>query len=217
MSLPTEPHELIYFDFNAGRAEAIRITFKAIGMDFKDVRIKQSDFGAKKKEGMYPTGLPVLKIGDTEYTQSLAILRYAGKLGQSLKGAASKLYPDDAKLCLSIDQALDVTQDLWFSFPQDKDEEAKKKNRQEYMAGKGKVFFSQLDEILKRTDGPFIGGTDLSIADLSVVFGSLKVFEMGFLDHVPKTWVKDNFPALSALEKVVDEHPMVTDYYKSTA
>mmetsp|Transcript_9496 Transcript_9496/g.25800 ORF Transcript_9496/g.25800 Transcript_9496/m.25800 type:complete len:218 (-) Transcript_9496:121-774(-) len=215
MSLPTEPHELVYFDFNGGRAEPIRIAFKAIGMDFKDTRLQKADYGGMKQKGLYPTGVPVLKIGDIEYTQSLSILRYVGKLGQSVEGAASKLYPNDPKLCLSIDQALDVAQDMAANFPKDKEEEAKKKSRPEYMAGKGKAFFGQLDEILKRSDGPFIGGNDLSIADLSVALGTIKALENGFFDYVPKTWVQENYPALSDLLKAVQEHPFVTDYYKS--
>mmetsp|Transcript_6405 Transcript_6405/g.18874 ORF Transcript_6405/g.18874 Transcript_6405/m.18874 type:complete len:220 (+) Transcript_6405:75-734(+) len=214
MPLPTEPHELVYFDFNGGRAEPIRIVFTAIGLDFKDVRLKREEFMAKKKDGLYPTGVPVLKIGDVEHTQSIAILRYAAMLGQSMEGDVAQLYPADPMTALITDQAIDTAQDMMAAFPRKEDPDEMKQAREEYMAGKGKTFLGQLEALIKRADGPYIGGKYMTIADLSIALGIVKGIQNGMFDYVPTTFIDDNFPEMTNMAKHVAENPIVVDYYK---
>lgn len=57
---------------------AIRVALKAAGVEFEDQRVSFPEFGALKPT--LPAGqLPVLEVDGTMYTQSGAILRWAGK------------------------------------------------------------------------------------------------------------------------------------------
>ena len=62
-------YEIIYFD-GPGRAEAIRVMLHVAGIEFKDTRIAGKDWPEYKPET--PLGsMPILKVDDTEYVQSL--------------------------------------------------------------------------------------------------------------------------------------------------
>ncbi|CAN0135392.1 unnamed protein product, partial [Ectocarpus fasciculatus] len=74
-----------------GRGEATRVALAYAGKDFEDNRMGFPEYGACKWAGK---GLPVLEMDGAEYTQSTALLRYAGKLGG--------LYPDDALAALKV-------------------------------------------------------------------------------------------------------------------
>ena len=86
----------------------------------------------KKKEASddnaWKNGLPVLTVGGKSYSQSLAMLRYAGK--------KAGLYPTDDVMALGVDEVMDISQDILTKCPQDPDEEVKKAKRAEYAAGK---------------------------------------------------------------------------------
>ena len=185
MSTTTPKHELIYFPIPA-RAGAARIAFASAGIPFTDTRLDFStDYQEAKKAGKYPTGLPVLKVGDDkEYLQSTAILRYAGKL--------SGLYPtDDHLTAMEIDQVIDIAEDINNSIPDGNGtDEDKKLKREEYCNGKMKTFFSQIEHVIERNgNGPFVLGKDPTIADFHLKYLIIRRIEMGILDHIPKVRV----------------------------
>jgi glutathione S-transferase len=95
-SLPT----IVYFDFDGGRGEHIRLAFHLGGVAFNDHRISFPEFKVQWKEtGKAPYGsLPVLVVGGNHYAQSGAILRYAAKAGNA------GLYPADNLDALLVDQ-----------------------------------------------------------------------------------------------------------------
>ena len=113
--------ELTHFDSSVGsRAFGIRVCFNHAGIDWKDNRVSYQDFIAAKKEGKFPTGLPILKlVNGREITQSCAILRYAGKL--------CGLYPEDPLKAMVCDSILDTLTDLMAKAPQASSPEEKKK------------------------------------------------------------------------------------------
>jgi glutathione S-transferase len=187
--MSTSAHELVYFDA-PGRAEAVRITFSVAGIPLKDTRLDFATFGAAKKEGKYPAGLPILKIDDKEYLQSSAILRYAGNIARLTGGDAAKLYPADAVKALAIDEALDTVQDAVSKCPQHPDNDTRKKLREEYAQGKCKVYCQQLSDLVEKSGGPFLTGADLTIADLQCVFLLYDGISSGSFDY---------FPAVSSL------------------
>jgi len=94
-------HELLYFD-GAGRAETIRIALHAGGVDFTDTR-----FG-KDWPTIKPTtplgSVPVLKVDGVMHCQSVALARYAGKLGG--------FYPEDPVQALIVDEAIESLNEL---------------------------------------------------------------------------------------------------------
>ena len=130
--------ELQYFD-GAGRGEAIRIALAASGVEWKDTRISFSDYGAGKAAGKFALGLPLFKVSaeGPEFTQSLSILRFAGRQGNT------NLYPADAAQALAVDEILDVCQDMLTKCPQNKDADEKKAARAEYRS-RCKAYFDLL-------------------------------------------------------------------------
>lgn len=81
--------KLTYFDMR-GRAEPIRHALVAGGIEFEDKRISIPEFLEMKKAGAFTFGsLPVLGIDGEMIAESIAILRYIGKMGG--------LYPKDLK------------------------------------------------------------------------------------------------------------------------
>jgi glutathione S-transferase len=183
-AMSTSAHELVYFD-TPGRAEAVRITFSAAGIPLKDTRLDYATFRAAKKAGKYPLGLPILYIDGKEYLQSLAILRYAGKIAQVAGGDAAKLYPAHAVKALAIDEALDIIQDTMSKCPQHADNDVKKKLREEYAEGKCKVYCQQLSNLVEKSGGPFLTGADMTIADLHCVFLVYDGITSGSWDYFP--------------------------------
>lgn len=72
--------KLTHFDF-PGRAEYIRQSLAAGGVEFEDERIAGDKFKAMKTGGTLMFGLvPVLEVDGVQYSGSGAILRYVGKL-----------------------------------------------------------------------------------------------------------------------------------------
>ena len=76
--------EITYFKGVKARGEPTRIALHASGRTWKDASLSFPEFKAAKEAGKYSSGLPVLKTASgMEYTQSLAMARYAAKLGDS--------------------------------------------------------------------------------------------------------------------------------------
>jgi len=96
-------YKLVYFDFNGGRGEPVRITFHAGGIEFEDSRISYQEFGEMRKSLRFNSA-PVLEVDGVQVTQSNAMCRYVGKL--------AGLYPDDALQALYCDEAMDAVEDL---------------------------------------------------------------------------------------------------------
>ena len=95
-------HELLYFD-GAGRAETIRIALHAGGVDFTDTRFAGKDWPTIKPTT--PLGsVPVLKVDGVMHCQSVALARYAGKLGG--------FYPEDPVQALIVDEAIESLNEL---------------------------------------------------------------------------------------------------------
>ena len=92
-----------------GRAEAIRLTFAVGGVPFTDSRVSLEQFLANQTDhSRFPTEqLPVLEVNGRKYTQAMAILRFAGKLGG--------LYPFDPMEALAVDEALDHVYEIYAS------------------------------------------------------------------------------------------------------
>lgn len=87
----------------AGRAEGVRIALHHAGVAFTDDRM---DFATWKgiKESTPGKALPTLTVGNTTYTQSIAMLRWAGK--------KSDLYPKDDLKAFRCDEVMDLCQDV---------------------------------------------------------------------------------------------------------
>ena len=196
--------ELTHFDSSVGsRAFGIRVCFNHAGIDWKDNRVSYQDFVAAKKEGKFPTGLPILKlVNGREITQSCAILRYAGKL--------CGLYPEDPLKAMVCDSILDTLTDLMAKAPQASSPEEKKKLREEYAAGRMKSYMSQLTSMVEAEGGKFCLGNELTIADLHLIFVT-GCIATGEFDYVPAEYL-DGFPKLKELNTTIMQHAIVTKW-----
>ncbi|CAM9638873.1 unnamed protein product [Ectocarpus fasciculatus] len=214
---------LHYFD-DPGRAEATRVALAYAGKDFQDNIMGFPEYDACKWAGK---GLPVLEMDGAEYTQSTALLRYAGKLGG--------LYPDDALAALKVDEIVmigeDVMANMFTCFGQKDDTVAKavldgKKTTEHVRDGTATVPMD-LNNIKTLVDmlvaklaanpsSKFFVGNSPTIADLQV-HALIKNFEANFLTGIPTTHIADTAPTLMEMQAALLEDPKVKAYYASKA
>lgn len=199
-----------YFPFQGGRGAAVEIALLAAGIPYQFVGIPFADYQTKKSttdDHAWKNGLPVITIDGKTFSQSLAILRYAGKKGN--------LYPKDDVAALLCDEVMDIAQDILTKCPQDPDEEVKKAKRIEYARGKMAALFELLNQRAAEAASGFLVGPDLTIGDL-VNYFTLKMIRDGMFDHVETTYT-DKWPALVAFEAAVADHEVLKAYAASKA
>jgi len=177
----SQPIKVIYFDA-PGKAEAIRIALTIGGIEFEDVRLVrdlwQSEFKATTPLGQ----VPVLQVGDKMLAESLAILRYAGKIAH--------LYPTDPWEAAKVDEFIYLLEDLGQARGQGgppggrrpgqggqgqqeltPEEKAERDARMAEREAKLKnevlpKFGPLLEKTIKSNGGPYAVGSSLTIADL---------------------------------------------------
>eukprot|EP00299_Pterocystis_sp_00344_P012040 c5725_g1_i1.p1 GENE.c5725_g1_i1~~c5725_g1_i1.p1 ORF type:complete len:206 (-),score=44.60 c5725_g1_i1:23-640(-) len=191
--------QLVYFD-GKGRAEAIRLALTIGDIPFEDVRLSIDQFQEANSSGQLPLAqLPVLKIGAETLPQSMAILRYAGRL--------ASLYPEDPFLAARVDTVLDTFQDLVAKVYRETDPEKKEASRKQIAAEDIPLAFRYLESLLQKSGSGFLVGQSLSIADL-YAYTIINTLKSGILDHIPQN-VLDPFPQVLALHNIVASHPKV--------
>jgi len=200
-------YKLIYFDFDGGRGEPIRIAFHAAGIDLEDHRVSFPQFGEMRQHLRF-NALPVLEIDGAVVTQSNAISRYVGRMGG--------LYPEDNLQALYCDEVSDAIEDLSHyigsTFGLKGDD--LKLAREKLVDGRMPVFLRGLDELLTRGGGKYFANNSLTVADLKAA-GQTSWLCSGSLDHVPADIVQRVAPGLIAHKERVESDPRVKAYYAS--
>jgi glutathione S-transferase len=200
-------YKLTYFDFDGGRAEAIRIAFHAAGVDFEDHRFAFSEFGEIRKEARF-NAVPVLEIDGGAVTQSNAISRYVGKM--------AGLYPADDLQALYCDETLgaleDLTNHIVRTFGLEEDE--LKLAREQLVDGWLTVFLRGIDDLLTRGGGQYFADNKLTVADLKA-FVQTHWLTAGNLDHIPSDLVQRVAPGLVQHAQRIAADPRVVAYYAS--
>eukprot|EP01061_Rhynchopus_euleeides_P029948 TRINITY_DN495_c0_g1_i7.p2 TRINITY_DN495_c0_g1~~TRINITY_DN495_c0_g1_i7.p2 ORF type:complete len:214 (+),score=111.95 TRINITY_DN495_c0_g1_i7:131-772(+) len=170
--------KILYFPL-PGRGEPLRLTATLGGLEFEDATVDFAGWGALKAS-VAPAQLPLLYVDGKQYGQSLAQLRYLGKL--------AGLYPEDPLVALEVDELVDYVQDAFAPLSKSfaiQDEAEKQKVRAEAVAEGGDVhkWLAYLD---KRLEGKkYAVGDALTVADV-VLFTQLQPLRSGWLDGVPK-------------------------------
>lgn len=154
---------LHYFDILGGAGEPIRNAFKISGVSFDDVRVPINDWPEVKN---HPTRfsfgqMPVLEVDGVPYSQSVAILRYVGKL--------SGLYPADPLEALKVDEIIDCFVEMRgkMSVARMVPEDVKPsvlENVGEFM----KLYYAKINNRIAENGTGFAAGDKLTIADLVV-------------------------------------------------
>ena len=208
-------HELLYFD-GAGRAEAIRILLHIGKVDFTDTRFKGEDWPTIKPTT--PLGfVPVLKIDDVSHCQSMALLRYAGKL--------AGWYPTDPIESLIVDEVLDTLNELMSGVPRkathaNGDEGKYKELRQEYQNTTLKHCLRFVENFIitnakknPQSKGVYIVGNSPTIADLALSM-THKSIAGGDWDHISPTVFVD-YPLIVQAVTAVNTDAGIKSYYDS--
>lgn len=196
---------LTYFD-SPGRAEPIRVALRLAGVAFEDHRLKFPQFVEAKGRGDFPLGaVPMLEVDGVRIVQTGAILRYVAHT------AAPWLYPADAWAALRVDSVLDSFNDTLSHamLPSlfERDMAKKLEMRAALVAGPMARVFGYTEGLLALSDGPYVGGAELSIADLVVAL-QVKQIRGGGLDGITAEHLAA-YPRVCALADAYAADPRV--------
>ncbi|TMW58591.1 hypothetical protein Poli38472_010150 [Pythium oligandrum] len=188
--------KLAYFP-HPGRAEITRLAFIAAGIDFEDIRV--TNFPEIKST--LPLGqLPVLTVDGADFPQSMAIARYAARLGG--------FYPSDPLDALKVDMVVDTLQDLagpimeiMMRTPDEKLKAEKTKVVQEI------TLPLVLGFIESRVEGKYLLGEEMSLADLYL----FNILSYVVLRLFP-TYDFSAYPKTIAIVDQVKLHPRIAAY-----
>jgi prostaglandin-H2 D-isomerase / glutathione transferase len=190
MSSPnTTPYELLYFD-GPGRAEGIRVLLHAAGIPFVDKRVTYSEWIALSIKDTTPLHqVPTLKIGDTTYIQSLALMRFAAK--------KAGLYPtanDDDMECLLVDEMMETCHEIGSDCPPQDDDNpiVLAEKRREWQATTLTRYANFIECRLAKHQGKGVIGRP-SVADL-VVKNVVDSIRSGFFEHVDQDFFDADYP-----------------------
>jgi len=198
--------KLTYFDFDGGRGEPARLALTVGGVAFEDHRIAGKDWPAFRDKTPF-FAMPTLEVDGKVVSQSNSINRYVGKL--------TSLYPKDDWQALLCDEIMDAAEDIGTRVAQTMDlpEDAKKKARQELVAGRITRYLEQFQERLAAAGGEYFADKRLTVADLKI-FMWIRWLRSGVLDYIPKDLVDRVAPLLVQHFERVASHPRVAEYYK---
>lgn len=199
--------KLLYFDLR-GRAEMIRLALHAGGVSFEDVRFARTEWPEIKPTT--PRGsTPVLTLDDgTQVTESIAILRYAGKLG------TPRLYPEDPVVALRVDEMVDIigscTAILSKSFGLPSEEQLAMRTKMLSEDGDLTKVLKWVDEAAKANDSGFLVGSELTIADCALRPAAYWL-SSGVLDGIPKDCL-DQYKGICKVMQTMAQVPAIKRY-----
>jgi len=217
-SLLLEPREdlptLYYFDL-AGRAEPIRLTFAAAGIAYDNRLVDRATQWPALKPTFLTHGgqLPIMKHKGVTCGQSMAILKYAGALGNMAGSSPLETLRID-ELNAGIE---DIFKAIIPSFSMKGDEQI---NNQIQIAAEGGELYKQLAKYEtylqvhggEDSEGGFLVGKTMTIADCALV-GTIGLLSCGWLRGMPKNVCKP-FPNICAMTQKVLGHPNIVEAYK---
>jgi prostaglandin-H2 D-isomerase / glutathione transferase len=198
-----EKPRLTYFDAPASRGEECRIALHLAGVDFEDVRVKPSDWPAKKSSTPFGS-MPLLELpGKPVLAQSIAIL--------TLIGRRHGLHPQDDFEAARHEAIMHYGEELRTKVsPTLRMSEPEKKTAREGLAATDiPAWAANIEKQIG--DGPFFGGATLNVADIKL-YMLVRWFKTSGVDHVPKT-VFDRFPKLTRLHDAFADDPRIKAWY----
>ncbi|CAB1097970.1 unnamed protein product [Ectocarpus sp. CCAP 1310/34] len=149
--------------------------------------------------------MPVLEVDGAVIPQSVAILRYVGKMGN--------LYPNDPIQAAFADSAVDAVSDIhgyMRGIIFEKDADAKAQLRKDLVETLLPPWLTNSEKALKLAGGKYFAGDKLSIGDIAVV-ARLNWLTDGTFEGVPSTLLEE-FPLLSSLVQRIMAEPRIVAY-----
>jgi glutathione S-transferase len=108
---------------------------------------------------------------------------------------------------LLVDEVTASLDEMWSAAPFGGAPEELKAKREAWIAAISGKQFKYFERRLSESGGPFVLGSELSVADLWL-FTLADMITTGFFDHVPRDLL-EGFPGMNALYKAVKAHPVV--------
>jgi prostaglandin-H2 D-isomerase / glutathione transferase len=216
---PIPKFTVSYFPITA-RGESIRLAAVIGKIPFTNKAVSLADWPHVKND-IPLKQLPTLEIegedgSKTTVVQSLAILRYFGKLGG--------LYPEDPIEALKVDSMIDTVVDMAVIIsasmtgaqgmlisdePWTEEEVAKIRERIVTNEEKGLPFhLGYLENALKSNKSGWLVGDNVTIADLCM-YGYTSYLTSGVVDHVPVDLLSKSYPAIFAHGQKINAIPEV--------
>ncbi|CAH8651317.1 unnamed protein product [Schistosoma intercalatum] len=201
--------KVIYFN-GRGRAESIRMTLVAAGVNYEDERISFQDW--PKIKPTIPGGrLPAVKITDNHghvkwMVESLAIARYMAKKHHMMGGTEEEYY--------NVEKLIGEAEDLEHEYYKTlmKPEEEKQKIIKEILNGKVPVLLDIICESLKASTGKLAVGDKVTLADLVLI---------AVIDHVTdldKEFLTGKYPEIHKhRENLLASSPRLAKYLSDRA
>lgn len=194
---------LTYFDAATSRGEECRLALFIAGVDFIDERLTRPQWEERKAASPFGA-LPIFSMpGRPPLAQSNAILR--------MLGAQHDLLPSDLWESARLEAVMCAVEEMRARLGPTgriKDPDEKKLAREALASA---YFPEWCGQIEKQIAGPYLGGPNLSVADLKL-FVVMTPLLTGKIDHVPPETFKP-FSKLLALVEKVKAHPKVVGWY----
>lgn len=196
-----------------GRGEQVRLALHASGVAWEDNLVTGESWGKQKSDlikKVPQANLPLLEVGGQYLTESLAILRYIGSLGN--------LIPECSFEQAKMDEGLNLSNDAWNLFiPTLKISGAAEQvsARRALVAPDGQLtkVLQKFDAVIGGFRGGYMAGNKLSVGDISwfCVFGLLS---SGLLDGFD-TNVLDQYANITTFRRFIGTNPKVASRYAS--
>ena len=205
-------HKLYYYGI-PGRGEQIRLAFHVAGIPLEDVTVSGAGWGEMKAglvEKLPQANIPLLEVDGQFLTESLAILRYVGTIGNLLPASAF----DQAK----VDAGLSISYDIFSAFAPTfgiADPDEKIAARRALCAPKGRIFqiVTKMDATIAVDfgEGGYMAGGALSVGDLNW-FATFGLLSCGLFDGFDLDFL-DQFKHVTAFRQRVGREPRVASRY----
>mmetsp|Transcript_22476 Transcript_22476/g.38228 ORF Transcript_22476/g.38228 Transcript_22476/m.38228 type:complete len:235 (-) Transcript_22476:1518-2222(-) len=212
---------ITYFGIG-GRAEAVRLAAAVGKVPFTNVVVPFNEFVEKKDT--FPLGqLPMLEIEEPgkekiALTQSMAMLRYVGKL--------AGLYPEDPVEAMKVDAVMDTILDMEVpvdlsrrgavrSFVAEEEWTADEKMaiRKRILEKSLPKYLGFLEKQLEENGTGFLVGDRLTIADLKLFYLCALTIQKGILDGIPSD-LFDAYPKVKENLEKVKSIPEIAAWYE---
>jgi len=211
---------LIYFSIG-GKAEKIRLAFAAAKIPFTNKVVAFGDEWQSLKASMPLGQLPVLQVEDEGaetkiVPQSDAILRYVGRLSESLYPSDRALEIDSLMETISeMERPLEISiQGLKSNLIAEEDwtDEAKLAMRHRILTTVIPKYFGHMESLLEQSKSGWLIGDHLSLADIKWHYWVTNL-QAGILDGIPPT-LADNYPHILAHIEKVKNSPGIKEWYE---
>jgi prostaglandin-H2 D-isomerase / glutathione transferase len=195
---------LTYFDIPASRGEECRLALHLAGVEFEDVRVKNTDWAALKPTTPFGS-MPILELpGRPPLAQSNAILVYLGR--------SHGLHPSDLFEAARHEAMMSFVEDARHAIaPTLRMADPEKKKAREALAEGALPAWGERAERQISDDGPFFGGAHIQVVDLKI-FLMVKWLAGGKLDYIPPA-IWSHHPKLNRVHDAVRDHAGVKAWY----